>query len=224
MLTVVIPTLNAAKVLPTLLSQIRAHADDVIISDGGSTDGTLAVALGAGARLAIGNKGRGWQLARGAKWARRNTAEQDWLLFLHADARLDDNWFAAVQDHIKNQSGMAGYFRFKLDDKGWRPRLMEYIVGLRCRFWHLPYGDQGLLISRALYENIGGYPDWELFEDVKIIEALRGKLRLLDADIYTQAQKYKEQGYWTRARANYRLYRRYKKGASPETLALEYYP
>lgn len=218
MISVVIPTLNANKHLPNLLRQLGGHMDDLVVSDGGSVDGSLEAALTAGARLAVGGKGRGWQLARGAKWA-----SADWLLFLHADARLGENWFAAVQDHIRHHNEAAGYFRFKLDDAGWRPRLMERIVALRCHFWQLPYGDQGLLISRALYESVGGYPDWDLFEDVRIAEALRGKLRCLDANLYTDASQYKEQGYWRRARNNFRLYRQYKKGMPSAQLAKEYY-
>lgn len=223
MLSVVIPTLNAQNHLPKLLAQLKGNVDQIIISDGGSTDSTVSIALAADTRLALGCKGRGWQLARGAKWAAYSQQDEDWLLFLHADNRLSENWLEAVDDHIKKYPMQAGYFKFKIDDKGFWPRLMEKIVALRCYFWQLPYGDQGLLISKALYEEIGGYPRWDLFEDVKIIEALRGKLRMVNAKIYTRADNYKAGGYWRRGLKNYRLYRSYKNGADQEILVKGYY-
>ena len=222
MISVVIPTLNAGKHLPQLLSQLRGRVDDIIISDGVSSDDSLYIAFGYKTRIAIGCKGRGWQLARGAKWASLGHNNNDWLLFLHADAMLGSGWINAVSAHIENHPEKAGYFTFKVKDKGWRPRLMEMIVSMRCRFLQLPYGDQGLLVSRALYENVGGYENWVLFEDVKMAESLKGKLTGLNADIYTNADKYKRDGYWGRSLANFRLYRRYKKGARPEQLASEY--
>ncbi len=224
MLSVVIPTLNAQDHLPALLQQVRGCVDEIIISDGGSQDDTLSIALSAQARLALGCKGRGWQLARGGQWAANHLQADDWLLFLHADNVLADDWFAAVQTHIKTHPQKAGYFKFKIADQGFWPRLMEKIVTLRCYFWQLPYGDQGLLISKALYEDVGGYPQWDLFEDVKIIESLRGKLRTLKAKIYTRADNYKAGGYWRRGLKNYRLYRRYKNGADQESLVKGYYP
>lgn len=223
MLSVVLPTLNAEKHLPALLSQLRDNVDEIIVSDGGSTDGTVSIALSANTRLALGCKGRGWQLARGAKWAGLHLEDRDWMLFLHADNVLADNWLLAVNTHLKNHPLKAGYFKFKVADKGFKPRLMEKIVALRCWAWQLPYGDQGLLISKALYEQIGGYPNWELFEDVNIIEKLRGKLRPMQANIYTGADKYKTQGYWRRASQNFRTYRAYKNGASTDSLVRRYY-
>lgn len=223
MLSAVIPTLNAEKHLPALLSQLRSNVDEIIVSDGGSTDNTVSIALAANTRLALGCKGRGWQLARGAKWAGLHMDDQDWMLFLHADNVLADNWLLAVNSHIKNHPQRAGYFKFKVNDKGFKPHLMEKIVALRCWAWQLPYGDQGLLISKSLYEQIGGYPNWELFEDVNIIENLRGKLRPLQAGIYTRPDKYKAQGYWRRAIRNFRTYRAYKNGASQEDLIRRYY-
>ena len=224
MLSVVIPTLNSQNTLPHLLEQLSGKVDDIVISDGGSTDDTLSIAIKSGARLAMGCKGRGWQLARGAKWASLNADDEHWLLFLHADCVLSENWLTSIDAHIKKYPERAGYFKLKLSDTGWRPRLMERIVGLRCRFWQLPYGDQGLLISRSHYQDIGGFPNWDLFEDVKIIEALRGHLRPLKADIYTDAGKYKQDGYWKRSVKNFKLYRAYKAGASQENLVKSYYP
>jgi glycosyltransferase involved in cell wall biosynthesis len=191
MLSVIIPTLNAQSSLESLLVQIEGQVDDVVIADGGSTDATLKVAIGHKARIAAGGAGRGHQLARGADWSLARGGD-GWMLFLHADCVLPDGWREAVAAHIVSASERAAYFRFALDDSGFWPALMERIVAVRCAVFALPYGDQGLLISRALYEDIGGYRKWDLFEDVAIVRALgRGRLRGLKLALKTDASKYR---------------------------------
>lgn len=219
MLSVIIPTLNAGTHLKPLLDQVGQVCEDIVVTDGGSRDGTLAVALSAGTRLAVGCKGRGWQLARGAKWARG-----DWLLFVHADTVLSDGWGEAVEGHMRDFPERAGYFRYALDAHGVWPKLVSGFVGMRSKFLALPYGDQGLLISRALYEEIGGFPDWDLFEDVAIIRALgRRRLRQLPARAITSADRYETQGYLRRGLRNLSLIIRFSFGADPQKLKALYY-
>jgi rSAM/selenodomain-associated transferase 2 len=229
MLTVIIPTLNAQNGLGSLWAQL-GKVDDIIISDGGSTDETLGLALGAGAHIIMGCKGRGWQLARGGRWACDRHQPHDWMLFLHADCVLVDPWWEAVQAHIDGHPNDAGYFRFAFADKGLWPRIMEFFVGWRCRLAHLPYGDQALLIRVDHYLECGGYPDTVLFEDVAIIRALRNLaktrggmgVRPMAAKIYTDAKRYKADGYLRRSVKNWRLLRRYLRGADPDTLVKTY--
>lgn len=218
MLSVIIPTLNAESQLPELLAQLDGHVDEVIVSDGGSTDKTLAITLAADARIALGCKGRGWQLARGASWA-----HGDWLLFLHADTRLGDGWAEEIRHNMTYFPERAGYFRFKLDADGFWPRWIELWVRLRCFFAALPYGDQGVLIRRDVYDAAGGYPDWPLFEDVQIVRKLgRQRLRALQANAVTNADRYEKQGYVRRGLGNVLLLTRFLLGAKPESLAKRY--
>lgn len=221
MLSVVIPTLNAETHLPRLLAQLDGKVDEIVVTDGGSKDRTLAIALAANARLALGCKGRGWQLARGAKWVSGGSG--DWLLFLHADTRLGDDWADEIRHHIKHFPNRAGYFRLKFAARGFWPRWIEFWVRLRCAFAALPYGDQGLLIRRNVFDAVGGYPDWPLFEDVQIVRGLgRWRLRALQADVVTSADRYEKQGYVRRGLGNVLLLTRFLFGANPDNLANRY--
>ncbi|MEO7177881.1 MAG: glycosyltransferase, partial [Allosphingosinicella sp.] len=127
MISVVIPALNAADWIGLCLVAVR-EADEMIVVDGGSTDGTAAIARRNGARVIQSARGRGLQLAAGAAAARG-----EWLLFLHADTLLDPGWREAADRHVGRQRGKAACFRFRLDAGGWRPRLIEAGVALRVR-------------------------------------------------------------------------------------------
>lgn len=221
MLSVIIPTYNAQIPLPHLLSQVEG-ADDSVVSDGGSSDETLAFAAQARARLAVGGPGRGRQLARGARWS-LSRGNKDWLLFLHADSRLPNNWREVVDAHIAQSPRRAAYFRFGLEDKGFWPRMVEFWVAVRCFWLALPYGDQGLLIRRDHYDAVGGYPDFPLFEDVHIVRAI-GAQRLvpLKATLKTSAEKFRRDGYRRRTFGNLALLIKFLRGADPRDLAKGY--
>ena len=151
----------------------------VVIVDGGSSDRTLKIAEDSGADLVRSPRGRGNQLAEGARHARF-----PWLLFLHADTVLEPGWEREAGAFVERvDSGQrppaAAAFRFALDDMGFLPRLIETGVAMRCTLFRLPYGDQGLLMPRRLYEEIGGFRPLPLMEDVDIVRRL-GRARTSD--------------------------------------------
>jgi len=222
MLTVIIPTLNSAKMLSALLTAVAPVADEIIISDGGSTDESLRIAAGHGARICAGGPGRGLQLSRAAGFCRAQKPD-DWLLFLHADSIMPEGLAGAVQTHMMAEPDRAGYFQFKLDDKGAWPRVVESLVKDRCWWFALPYGDQGLLVRRDVYRAAGGYPDWPLFEDVKLVRRLgRRRLKLIDLPITTCPSKYKRDGYKARTFKNLGLLIRFLVTGKPNGLAERY--
>ncbi len=195
-LTVVIPTLNAADRLAPTLAACAGFA--VVVADGGSTDGTPALARSLGATVVEAAPGRGGQLAAGAA-----AAGDGWLLFLHADTCPEPGWPEAVRGFIANPANArrAGYFRFALDDPSAAARRLERLVAWRCRALALPYGDQGLLIHRALYEAAGGFRPLPLMEDVDLVRRLgRARLAALPAAAVTSAERWRRQG-WTRRSA-----------------------
>jgi len=224
-LSIIIPTLNAAGHLRGSLPPLAAFAGidlvhEVILADGGSSDATAAIGAAAGATLVVAATGRGGQLAAGA-----SAATGDWLLFLHADTRLDAGWHAAVRDFIAAPANRrrAGYFRFQLDDDHWRARLLARIVALRSRVPGLPYGDQGLLIARDRYREIGGFKPLGLMEDVDIVRRIgRRNLVALPATAITSAERYHRDGYIRRPLRNLLCLLLHYLGAPPAMIAKLY--
>jgi rSAM/selenodomain-associated transferase 2 len=208
MISVVVPTRNSEASLPTTLASLVTAAVDglvreVIIVDGGSSDGTAGIADQTGARLIVSARGRGSQLAAGARAARF-----PWLLFLHADTALEDGWEREAMTFVSRiEAGecapSAAAFRFALDAQGLRPRLLERLVALRCAALRLPYGDQGLLVQKRLYEALGGYRPLLLMEDVDLVRRLgRGRITMLRARAVTSALRFQREGYWRRSARN----------------------
>ena len=208
MISVVIPTLNAeASLGATLAALVPAAVDglvrEVIIADGGSGDRTGEIVDDAGATLVPCERGRGQQLGAGARHARF-----PWLLFLHADTVLAPGWEREASVFMKRvdlaeQPLAAAAFRFALDDEGARPRVLERLVALRCAALRLPYGDQGLLISRRLYDEVGGYRPLGLMEDVDLVRRLgRRRTVMLRSYATTSADRFRRQGYLRRSARN----------------------
>jgi rSAM/selenodomain-associated transferase 2 len=227
-LSIVVPALNEAQGLPTLLSTLAggvALPYEVVVADGGSTDGTPDAARAAGARTIAAARGRGRQLGAGAAEAMGEV-----LWFLHADARPDERLMREVADlaagHASGTPLRAAHSaRLVIDAPGAAYRLVETGANLRSRLASLPYGDQGLLVSRAHYDAVGGHPAWPLMEDVALVRALRRggvPVRLLGGTITVSARRWQRDGVLRRTLGNWGLLARYLAGASPEELAREY--
>ena len=228
MLAVIIPTLNAQNCLPSLLPELCPQNGRLrlVISDGGSTDSTLSKALEADAVIARGRPGRGGQMARGADLAGAVDNVSAYL-FLHADCDLLPGWRAAVDKALETHH-TAWYFRYDPKTAGPGVTWLRFIVWLRGWAWRLPYGDQGLLIPRDMYEALGGYdPDKPLFEDVDIIDRIKAKygrrnLRKLPIALRTDISDHLRQGVWTRGWRNYKLLKAYRRGEPVEDLLRRY--
>ena len=224
MLSMVIPTLDSADCLARCLAPLDAADNDieVIVVDGGSRDGTPGLAESLGARVVTSAAGRGTQLIAGAAAARGR-----WLLFLHADTRLAEGWRDAAEGFMDAASAplddRAAVFRYTLDDDSPAARRLEILVDWRCRLLGLPYGDQGLLISRGFYDELGGFRPLPLMEDVEIIRRIgRRRLVMLDAAALTSAARYRRDGYLRRTARNLICLALYFLGLSPSSLVRLY--
>lgn len=219
-ISVIIPTLNAEECLPGCLETLMEGLEaglirELIVSDGGSTDATGATAQAWGATVLHGAPSRGGQLQRACA-----AAQADWLLILHADTVLQPGWTTPVRRHLTHPE-RAAWFSLRFDQGGIGARLVAGWGNLRSRFG-MPYGDQGLLISTALYARVGGYADMPLMEDVAMARALRGKLVGLPVQAVTSAEKYAREGWVRRGARNLWTLLRYISGTDVNRLSEMY--
>ena len=187
-ISVVIPTLDEEASVTAAIESVRDHAA-VIVVDGGSSDRTASLAEGAGARVIRSVACRGRQLDLGAR-----AATGEWLVFLHADTRLEQGWPTALAE---TDAGVAGgAFRFAVDSSRAAFRVIEAGVALRCRAFGLPYGDQAIFARRQAYLDVGGFPHLPLMEDVAFVRRLRGagKLSFLAPRAFTSPRGWERLG------------------------------
>lgn len=221
--SVIIPALNAAKHLPLCLDGLMAGLAaglirEVVLVDGGSEDETASMAEAAGCKVILAEKGRAKQLIAGA-----DAARGDWRLFLHADTALSPDWAERAGHHIDQRPGKAACFTLAYRSDAREAKWLAARANRRTRWLGLPYGDQGLLVSKTLYEEVGGYPDVPLMEDVALVRAIgKKRITLLSAEARTSAEKYERDGWRKRAYGNAGLIVRYFMGADPEALAKSY--
>lgn len=222
MLSIVIPTLDAAPELRSCLAALAPEgaAAEIVVADGGSADDTCAVARAAGARCIAAARGRGSQLRAGAE-----AATGAWLLFLHADTRPAPGWRDCIGRFAADpaNAARAAAFRLVLDDADPRARRVERLAAWRGRRFGLPYGDQGLLIARRFYWELGGHPAIPLMEDVALVRRIgRKRLAILDHAAVTSAIRYRRGGWLRRPARNLALLALYFAGVPPRLLARLY--
>ena len=223
-LSVIIPTLNEAIHLPLLLSDLNTWPYDceLTIVDGGSLDLTISIAQIYGVDvIKIPEKSRGYQLKTGAKNARG-----DWLLFLHADSRLDPSWVKSLYKIIQNKKSekFAWYFDFKIKKDNLEFRILEIAVALRSRFLQRPYGDQGLLIHKDLYYKSGGFSSLKLMEDLDFITRITktNKVKRIREKIYTDDIKWSKSNIIERAIKNAKLRKNWREGYDIDNISKQY--
>lgn len=221
-LSVVIPVRDEARGLPPLLADLATAPGlvaEVVVVDGGSRDGSAAVARLAGAQVLSAPPGRGGQLVRGIA-----ASQAPWLLLLHGDGRLPTGWARSVAGAMRQGEGQAWAFRLAIDGADPALRLVELAVTLRSRWRSLPYGDQGLLLSRQLYRQAGGIAPLPLMEDLEFVERLRrlAPIRLLPGALRVSDRRWRQLGVWQTTLANARLRRDWRRGESPQRLAARY--
>ena len=199
-ISVVIPNLNSEDLVEGAIDAVSGDDEflscEVILSDGGSTDRSRELAAARGARVVTGPRGRGNQLRTGG-----SAACCPWLLFLHVDTRLGPGWQPAVRDFTARPQNAerAAVFRLRFDDGGRQARRVERLAAWRTRIFGLPYGDQGLLISRRFYDRIGGFQPLPLFEDVELVRRIgKKRIEVLNATAITAADRYRRDGWWLR--------------------------
>ena len=222
-MAVVIPTLNEARYLPGLLSdlaRVRVPAE-VVVADGGSDDETVDRARAAGARVVRAPRGRGRQLNAGARVSRT-----PWICFLHADVRLNDAARGDLERTVRRGGVGAAVWRLRIVGRHPLYRLVELGAAIRQHLAGLPYGDQGLLVHRALFDAVGGFDEVEVMEDVGVVRRLRRRTRItrFASALQVSARRWEREGILRCTLRNAALLMAYRVGVAPSRLAAWYRP
>lgn len=222
-LSVIIPALNeAANIGRAVESAVSAGAHETIVVDGGSADQTLALAGQLDCRVIHSPRGRALQQNAGAQ-----AATGDVLLFLHADNWLGCTKIAAqIERALALPKRLHGALRQHIDAAGLAYRLLEKGNTARIRWMGLPYGDQAIFVRREAFEQVGGFPEVPLMEDVMLMQRLRRQAwpALVAGPVFVSPRRWQQNGIVRQTLRNWRLLARYSLGASPEQLAKEYQP
>jgi rSAM/selenodomain-associated transferase 2 len=221
-LSVVVPVLNEARVLPALLDGLRplqSGGVEVVLVDGGSDDGSASIATSAGFRVLSGERGRARQMNAGAA-----VVQGDVLLFLHADTRLPDGAVDLIDAALADGRHVWGRFDVEFDVRTWIMGATAFGMNLRSRLSGIATGDQALFVTRAAFDGVGGFPEQPLMEDVEITSRLRQRSRpaCIRRPVLTSARRWQTRGAWRTIFLMWRLRLAYWLGASPADLARRY--
>jgi rSAM/selenodomain-associated transferase 2 len=223
-ISIVIPVLDEESSIEQAVTLARDVADEVIVADGGSTDGTLGILERLDCVVCHTSRGRGQQLHAGAKLAKGEI-----LLFLHADTWLPAKartqilqvWESMPEDETAT---FCGCFEQYIDDPRYVYRLLERGNLWRAKYQRLPYGDQGVFVSRKLYDTVGGIPQISLMEDFEFARQISklSDLKILPGPIHVDARRWEKVGPLRQTIRNWTLATRYRLGADPEQLLKKY--
>ncbi len=222
-ISIIIPTINEANNLPLLLSDLSIFnkKGEILIIDSGSEDKTTDIARIYGAKVYKSKeRNRGLQLDIGAK-----NSKGEWLMFLHADSRLTNNWFTKIKSVLERDKNFIYYFKFKINDKKIIYRVLEILVNFRSKHFKQPYGDQGLIIHRSIYDKNNGFREIPIMEDLDFFRRLNNKkdLKQLSLPIFTSSRKWERTNIFLQALKNWNFRRRWLKGESTKSIYSDYY-
>jgi hypothetical protein len=217
--SVIIPTLNEENCLAETLHHVRRQKPhEIIVADGGSTDGTRRIASLADT-LVPAPRGRATQMNAGA-----NRATGEVLLFLHADCLLEDTALSAAEACLRRRGVVAGCFTMTVACRGALYRWIDCVAGIRVRCAGLIYGDQGLFLRRDLFAQLGGFPSYGLMEDVFFTRKLRlhGRLTIAPQRIFVSPRRWQRIGIMRQTFRNWALLGLAAGGVPPNWLAAWY--
>ena len=220
-LSIIMPVLNEAAGIDAALARLaplRARGAELIVVDGGSSDGTAARAAPLADQVLTAPRGRAHQMNAGAAAAHGHV-----LLFLHADTRLPDNADALVLDGLARSGRAWGRFDVRFEEGG-PMRLIAAMMNLRSRVTGIATGDQAMFVTRAAFDEVGGFPPIALMEDVSLSTRLKRLRRplCLHARVVPSGRRWRQNGLVRTVLLMWRLRLAYFFGRDPARLARAY--
>jgi rSAM/selenodomain-associated transferase 2 len=224
-LAIVGPVLDEAQTVEATLralAPLRARGAAVVVADGGSRDGTVALAAPLCDGVLAAPRGRAAQMNAGA--GSGDAAAADVLLFLHADTRLPDDADRIVQQALADGRRCWGRFDVRLDAPGWPLRLIETMMNWRSRVTGIATGDQAIFVTRSAFDALGGFAPLPLMEDIDFSRRARRLSRpvALSSRVTTSARRWQRNGVWRTVLLMWRLRAAFFLGADPAQLARRY--
>lgn len=220
-ISVIVPSLNEGE---NILETIRAAGGksqvELLLADGGSTDNTVLLAGSTGAKIVLSSPGRAWQMNAGAA-----QSTGDILLFLHADTLLPQGFEDQVRRALSKPGVAAGAFRLRFrENRGFLLRIVECTANWRARWLQMPFGDQAIFLKRQTFEEIGGYSDVPIMEDLELVKRLKrkGRIMILPSYVESSARRYQKDGTLKRVLINKMVFFGYFLGVSPDKLSRWY--
>jgi rSAM/selenodomain-associated transferase 2 len=220
-LSIVIPVLNEAGCLQTLLESLQPFRDEgheIIVVDGGSKDDTVEKAEGLADQVLASPAGRARQMNAGA-----NSANGDVLWFLHVDSIVPSQADSLIVNAL-SEGKPWGRFSIRLSGKRWLLRVIEFSMNLRSRLSGIITGDMGIFCRASLFRHVGGYPDIPLMEDIAFSRLCRKVSRpvTISEPLITSSRRWEEQGIMRTVFTMWRLRLAYFLGTDPVRLARRY--
>jgi len=214
--------LNEAKILPDLIEHVLLFKDqgcEIILVDGGSDDGSVAMAEAKGLTVIHSRSGRAQQMNTGAEFSSANL-----LLFLHVDTRLPANALQLIERCTGHGQHQWGRFDVMINGKSSVLKLVALLMNWRSALSSIATGDQAIFIQRATFLRIGGFPEQPLMEDIELSKRLKvqGKPGRVTVPVMTSGRRWDEYGVWTTIFLMWRLRWNYWRGVCVEKIAAAY--
>jgi rSAM/selenodomain-associated transferase 2 len=220
-ISVIIPTLNEEADIRTTLGNVSFGSDiEIIVVDGGSRDKTLDVASSFGVKVLSSSKGRASQMNTGAR-----AAQGEVLLFLHADTCLPPGFAGYVRSTISLPGVSAGAFRLSLTPSLSGLKLIERLANWRSKILQMPYGDQALFLKAKLFNDLGGFSEMPILEDLDLVKRLRrqGRIAIVPVPVISSARRWQQGGVWRTTLKNQVVLAGYFLGFTPGRLGNWYH-
>jgi rSAM/selenodomain-associated transferase 2 len=218
-ISIIIPTLNEENNIPVLVDTLKGAVGEILVVDGGSSDGTVALAEALGVRVEQSRPGRAFQLNHGASCASGSV-----LVFLHADTRLPQGFSTPLLQTLTQQDVIAGAFSLGIENAGPALRFIAWCANIRSRILQLPYGDQAIFITKKRFINLGGFPPLPIMEDYCFIRKAKayGRIVTLSQRVTTSPRRWQRLGVFRTTLINQIVILGFTLRVAPEQLASLY--